>query len=1090
MDDTERERLAMQVFSEICVLAEADRTAALDSRCATDQALRQRVAAMLQADVAPPESLTPKAVERFLQTEIGHVAGTTSADQPLPGDSLRNDYRLLRILGEGGMATVYEAEQQHPRRLVAIKIVRGGSFSAELRQRFEYEAQVLAKLQHPNIAQLYEADTQPDGASVCAYLAMELVRGMAIDEYVEKKFLNIRQRVQLLLRVCDAVEYAHRMGILHRDLKPANILVQEDGQPKILDFGVARAIDRDEKLATVLTSAGQVIGTLPYMSPEVVQGTGMADTRADVYALGVLLYKLLTGELPVNVSDCGIAEAARRICNDIPPAPSTHERTLRGDLDVIVGKALEKDAERRYRSVQSLAADLRRYLEGRAIEARGGSSLYVFRKAIWRYRQIAAIAGAFIGIIIAFAVYAAYQARKNHDLANQAAESRDSAVAARDAAAKNAEQLRHSLYLSNIGFAQAALETNDVGRVFPLLDGCPEDLRGWEWGYLRALSDRSERTWQTATRDPRAVDITPDHSRIALGGEGCAAVFDYATHETIYKRDFESGPTAVAISPDGRYLACGPRMDEMFLVDLTTKQDLWSPPPPTSRPAYSLLRRLRVLRFSPDGKTIASAGFDGHIRFRDTLSGELQHDINAKSLSVLCLAFTRDGQSIIGGDDSRHLGMWRISDGKILHEDRTHDGSIACVSFNDDQSLLASSASDGRVIIRKASDWSEVKTLNAGKTIVWSCAFSPDGKTVAAGSDDNLLRVWNLDSDAAPMILRGHADTVGFACFEPKAHTLTSVAADGMVKQWNMDRIEPFSVIPIEGAATFVTLFTPDNKRVLIACNDGSIRCWDRAMWKQIWKYEGPRTSPRGLSLDKQHGRLACSGDDNVVRLIDVADGHKLQELKIDAKEVQSVAFSADGNRMVTGDANGDLKQWNVETLPATLLRTIRSHDGTISSLAIAPDGVHIVTGGADGWVKLWSIDNEKPLATFHPNGLTVRDLQYDSAGKTLAVAKGDGVIFVLDGQTLRVTHELRGHQGSVNGLVFQPGTSRLASGGVDRTVRIWDVNSAAQILTLRGHRRPLEHLAFSPDGATLASSSLDGTVQLWDSRVAPSEMK
>lgn len=1075
MEETDRERMALRVFSEICELLEPQQSAMLDQRCASDPELRQRVEALLKADSATLEPLAPQAVDGFLQTEIGQVANVAMKPRPSPNEALPTDYRLLRVLGEGGMATVYEAEQQHPRRMVAVKIVRSASFSPELRQRFDYEAQVLARLQHPNIAQLYEADTRPEGASVCAYLAMELVRGVPIDEYVENNKLNLQPRVELLLRVCDAVEYAHRMGVMHRDLKPANILVQEDGQPKILDFGVARAIERDERLCTVLTHAGEVIGTLPYMSPEQVDGNQSPDTRADVYALGVLLYKLLTGKLPVNVSNCGIAEAARRICQEVPALPSHFDRGLRGDLDVIVSKALEKDPERRYRSVQSLASDLRRFLDGRAIEARGGSSFYVLRKTIWRFRRIAAVAGAFLAVILAFAIYAEIQARHNKELAYQAAESRDAAV-------RNAEQLRRSLYLSNIGFAQAALETNDIGHVFPLLNGCPPDLRGWEWNYLRSLSDRSENTWTTDARLPRAIDMSSDCSRIALGTDSAVAVSDGPDRKVSFTRKFSDGDVAVALSRDGRYLACGPWIDEMSLIDLSSGKELWITPP-TTRPAYAMLRRLRTLQFSSDGKTLAAAGYDGHIRIRDIASASVRRDIDAKCLSILCMTFANDNHSLIGGDDHGRLRMWNVDDGSMLRDSTPHDGAIGCVALNVDGTVLGSGGSDSKIILRKVEDFSEIKTLSAGRPIIWSVAFSPDDTELAAGSDDNLIRLWKLNENGPAKLLRGHADTIHCVSFEPGRHALLSAATDANIKRWNLDRIDPTNTISMGDVATYTTCFLQHGSGMLIACNDGTVRCWDRTAGKECWRYTGPRTTLRGLALDTLHSRVAVCGDDNIVRILDLADGHTLQMLEVDAGQIGAVEFSLDGKRLVTGDSGGLLRIWNVESLPARAVVSIPAHKSIIMSLAMHLDGVHFASGGVDGYVKLWAVDKTVPLAEARPTGATVRDLCFDSSGSWLATGHSDGAIWILDGRTLASLHELRGHQGAVNGLAFQPGTSRLASGGVDRTVRLWDVTSAAQILTLRGQRRPIEHLAFTPDGVTLASTSLDGTVELWDSQ-------
>jgi serine/threonine protein kinase/formylglycine-generating enzyme required for sulfatase activity len=290
-------------------------------------------------------------------------------------------YRILEEIGEGGMGTVYEAEQDSPRRTVALKVIRAGLASPALLKRFALESQVLGRLQHPGIAQVYQAGTAETAAGELPYFAMEYVRGVDVRTHVNQNKLSLNERLELLARLCDAVEHAHNKGVIHRDLKPGNILVDQAGQPKILDFGVARATDSDMQVTTMQTDVGQIVGTLQYMSPEQVAADSRClDARSDVYALGVIAYELLTGQAPYNLKNQVIHEAARIIQEEEPTSVSAIDRVFRGDVETIVAKALEKDKQRRYQSAARLAEDIRRHLADQPILARPPSAMYKLQK--------------------------------------------------------------------------------------------------------------------------------------------------------------------------------------------------------------------------------------------------------------------------------------------------------------------------------------------------------------------------------------------------------------------------------------------------------------------------------------------------------------------------------------------------------------------------------------------------------------------------------------------------------------------------------------------------------------------------------------
>ncbi|MCC6675754.1 MAG: tetratricopeptide repeat protein [Phycisphaerales bacterium] len=449
------------IFLEAAALPEARRAEFLRERCAGDEALAEEVRSLLSFHEHDTGFLSGSPLEDA-GLDVAAVVPEQAVGTLEPGAEVAG-FTIVRLLGAGGMGVVYEATQESPKRSVALKLMRPGFVSRAMLRRFEQEAQALAMLRHPGIAQVYGAGMDRRGASLAPYLAMELVEGESLMAYTARAGAGLRQRLELFARLCDAVSHAHQRGVVHRDLKPANILIDASGQPKVLDFGIARLTGDDAVTATVSTQTGQILGTLSYISPEQLSGDPRAvDVRADVYALGVILYELLSGRLPLDLSKSSLHEASRIIQESEPPGLGTINAALRGDLETITRKAMEKDPARRYQSAAELAEDLRRHLRHEPILARPPSALYRARKFSRRHRPLVAGAAAVMLTLVAGLAATLNQARRAEHQAQEAEAQK--AIAQQQARA--AEEQRRKAESETLVANNAVQNTQQLNKFF------------------------------------------------------------------------------------------------------------------------------------------------------------------------------------------------------------------------------------------------------------------------------------------------------------------------------------------------------------------------------------------------------------------------------------------------------------------------------------------------------------------------------------------------------------------------------------------------------------------------------------------------
>ncbi|HTG73307.1 MAG TPA: serine/threonine-protein kinase, partial [Terriglobia bacterium] len=658
------------------------------------------------------------------------AAGSQRLDAKLEVGVMVGRYRIVRIIGEGGMGAVYEAEQELPRRTVALKVIKPGLSSPQLLRRFEQESQALGRLQHVGIAQIYEAGTADTGFGPQPYFAMEFIRGKTLLEYANERKLSYHDRMNIMAKVSEAVHHAHQRGLIHRDLKPGNILVDEAGQPKILDFGVARATDGDAQ-ATMQTDVGQLVGTLAYMSPEQVSADPLElDTRSDVYALGVILYELLAGRMPYTISK-KLHETIEAIREHDAARLSSVNRNYRGDIETIVAKALEKDKTRRYGSAAELSADIGRYLKDEPIIARPPSAAYQLQKFAQRHTGLVAGIIAAVVVLIAGVVISTWQA-------SVARRERDRARVAEQAARSAETQATNEQNRAVAAEGQARQER----------DRAVTEQQRADTEAAIARTQRLLTIWQSLARESvRDAAARVDDDRTALLARQALLFHARTTGQAQYLVELAlqqaarpdplihiPGPShtgavfAVAFSSDGTRLASGSADRTVQVWDLRSPSAV-----PLSLGGHE--GNVYTIAFTSDGTRVASASADKFVRIwdlRNTRAAALK--IQGPQAALVSMAFSLDGTQLVAAGVDKNVWLWNLRNSGAPPEVFSgHDGGVNAVGF------------------------------------------SPDGARIVSASDDKTVRLWNArDSKAAPAVIQGHESAVLSAAFSPDGSRLAT----------------------------------------------------------------------------------------------------------------------------------------------------------------------------------------------------------------------------------------------------------------------------------------------------------------------------
>lgn len=980
-------------------------------------------------------------------------------------------YVIEEELGQGGMGAVYRATQTALQRAVAIKtLLVGAAATDDLKKRFRNEAEAIARLNHPHLVPVYEVgEWKPEGASATIpYFVMKYYAGGSLAFRAKGADSDLNNHVRIMETISLAVHHAHQRGILHRDLKPSNILLDENGEPHVVDFGLAGRFDPNDPKSMTAT----IMGTPAYMAPEQARSPSQVTTAADVYGLGAILYHLLTGRPPFQ-AETPLA-MLERVIHQEPVRPSLLNPKIPRDLDTICLKCLEKDPARRYESSVALALDLERYRSGKSIMARPLQTWERAWRTVLRHPIIASLAILTLAMLIASIAVLSLSFLRIRDKEQETSDALHREKWAHSELINTFNREQQLLYGKRISSVGRLWATNQLPQAWAELDDCPARYRGWEWRYFNGLRGKSPTTismpdgfiqcigflsdqqivtgdsmgmitiwdwekqspsigWKASEKTLRHLAVYPRNKWLAVCDEDQLTVWNYESKEKVAQL---SGSTWVAFSRDGAYLASVHTPDarnssDAIVWDTATWKQKWL--------LHAGTKGVLNGTFSPDSKTLAVGGSDRKVRRWNLEDGKEAGSPWSRPFPSFRLAYLPDGRHLAEALPSammwtdpqtgKELGRfnWPMVTQPLVLTGRVQ------VATGPDPALIAFSGPSHDIQIWDIRQNRSLAMFRGHTMHIAGLEFSTDGKRLASISYDQTTRIWEINQtpefQTHGSINQAFHDTVlspdgQYLAIIPHFHSKTP----GIDQVTVLNTLDGTEVGQFQGLG--IAAFTNDG-RLLTAQATGGVKCWNLKIKEEVWHSWTPTQLCLSLKVNGDDKSIITAHVNGLIQFIDRGTGKVTSDFSVGQQIFNTVVFSPRANRLA-----------------------FVGHHG----------------------VEVWDMASRTKMCDFPMNG--TRKIAFSNDGEIVATAEADRVIRLRQAKTGSVLLTFPGHPRTINSLALNLDGKRLVSSCADGFIRLWDIETGLELAALPGQFE--ENVLVTWDQTNDQIVAVDSKVHIW----------